>query len=268
MNDHKNLSQQLRHEKIIELVSTRGFVSVEDIAGHFDVTPQTVRRDINVLAASNQLRRFHGGAGAAATTQNTEWATRKQLQANEKARIAKIVAAHIPDHASLFINIGTTNEAIAHALLHHKGLKIITNNLHVAATVSGKADFDIIIAGGKVRSHDGGIIGSATVDFIQQFRVDYGIIGISGIDEDGSLLDFDYQEVRVSQAIIANSREVLLAVDHTKFGRRAMIRLGDLDQIDSLVTDARPSTTFQGLLKERNVKLLLAETDDSTRPEP
>lgn len=257
----KNMSQQARHEKIVELVTARGFVSVDDLANHFSVTPQTMRRDINTLAADNRVRRFHGGASAAPSTQNTEWSTRKQLQSEEKSRIAQLVAEYIPDHASLFINIGTTNEAIAKALLGHQGLKIITNNLHVAAIVSGKPDFDVIIAGGKVRSRDGGIIGEATMDFVQQFRVDYGIIGISGIDDDGSMLDFDYQEVRVSQSIIANSREVVLAADYTKFGRRAVIRLGDLSDIDTLVTDKPPDEHFRKLLESKEVRVLLAGND-------
>jgi DeoR family glycerol-3-phosphate regulon repressor len=255
----KNLSQQIRHEKIVELVAARGFVSIDDLAAHFSVTPQTMRRDINTLAADNRLRRFHGGASAAPSSQNTEWSTRKQLQSEEKSRIAAAVAGYIPDNASLFINIGTTNEAIAKALLNHQGLRIITNNLHVASIVAGKPDFDVIIAGGKVRSRDGGIIGEATLDFIQQFRVDFSIIGISGIDEDGSLLDFDYQEVRVSQAIIANSREVILAADHTKFGRRAVVRMADIGEIDTLVTDQAPPESFRALLEAREVQLLIAD---------
>lgn len=254
-----NLSQQARHEQIVELVNAKGFVSVEDLASHFDVTPQTMRRDINTLASENRVRRFHGGASAAPSTQNTEYAQRKQMQSPEKARIAQCVAAQIPDHASLFINIGTTNEAIARELLSHTGLKIITNNLHVAAIVSGKDDFEVIIAGGKVRSRDGGIIGEATTEFVQQFRVDFAIIGISGIDEDGSLLDFDYQEVRVAQALIRNSRHVMLAADHTKFGRHAMIRLGDIGSIHSLITDREPEEAFRNLLREKGVQTLVAD---------
>jgi DeoR family glycerol-3-phosphate regulon repressor len=256
-----NLSQQARHELIVELVATRGFVSIDDLASHFDVTPQTIRRDINSLASENRLRRFHGGASAAPSTQNTEYSTRKQMLSPEKARIAKEVARHIPDDASLFINIGTTNEAIAGELLSHTGLKIITNNLHVAALVSGKEDFEVIIAGGKVRSRDGGIIGEATMDFVQQFRVDFAIIGISGIDQDGSLLEFDYQEVRVAQALIRNSRQVVLACDHSKFGRQAMIRLGDLGDVHVLVTDREPDPHFRALLKEKDVEVLIAGHD-------
>jgi len=100
----------------------------------------------------------------------------------------------------------------------------------------------------------------ATVDFINQFRVDYGIIGISAIDqEDGSLLDYDYQEVRVAQSIISNSREVFLAADHAKFGRSAMVRLGNITQVDRLFSDAEPPKSIKALLKEHSVKFELCE---------
>ena len=143
----------------------------------------------------------------------------------------------IPSGCSLFLNIGTTTEAIARELLHHRGLRVITNNLNVAAILSTNADCEVIVAGGVVRARDQGIVGEATVDFIRQFRVDIGLIGISGIEADGSLRDFDYREVKVARAIIEQSREVWLAADHSKFNRPAMVELGRLGQIDTLFTD-------------------------------
>ena len=113
----------------------------------------------------------------------------------------------MPNHASLFINIGTTTEEVAKALHEHKGLSVVTNNLNVALILSHKPDFRVIVAGGLVRARDHGIIGELTIDLIRQFKVDIGIIGISGIDRDGALLDFDYREVRVAQAIMENSRQ-------------------------------------------------------------
>ena len=169
--------------------------------------PQTIRRDINQLGDAGLLRRYHGGAAYDSSVQNTAYSQRAHQMRDEKQRIATAMAARIPDQASLFINIGTTTEAIARALLNHRDLKIITNDLHVASILSTKEDFDVLIAGGNVRS-DGGVVGQATADFISQFKVDFALIGISGIDEDGTLLDFDYQEVRVSQAIIHNARKV------------------------------------------------------------
>lgn len=103
------------------------------------------------------------------------------------------------------------------------------------------------------------IIDQATSDYIGQFRVDFGIIGISGIDSDGTLLDFDYREVRVSRVIIENSRKVFLAADHTKFGRSAMVRLCPITDISALFTDREPPSGIREILAKNNVKLFLAD---------
>jgi DeoR family glycerol-3-phosphate regulon repressor len=113
----------------------------------------------------------------------------------------------------------------------------------------------VIVAGGVVRPRDRGIVGEATVDFLAQFKVDIALIGISAIEADGTLRDFDYREVKVARAIIAQSREVWLAADHSKFNRPAMVELARLDQIDALYTDAEPPPPFPALLAEAGVQL-------------
>lgn len=254
--DRSELNQ--RQERIIVLVRERGFVAIEALADHFDVTPQTIRRDINQLCDLGLMRRYHGGAGLPSSVENLAYQTRQVLNRAEKARIAGIVAAEVPDNASLFINIGTTTEEVAKALVDHRGLRIITNNLNVASILADQPDFEVIVAGGLVRSRDKGIVGEATLDTIQQFKVDIGIIGISGIDDDGSLLDFDYREVRVAQAIIRNSRRVFLATDHTKFGRNALVRLGHMNEIDAVFTDRAPPPEMRSIVEEAEVDLHIA----------
>ncbi|HIF9204518.1 TPA: DeoR/GlpR family transcriptional regulator [Photobacterium damselae] len=244
------MKQSKRHQEIIDIVKTQGYVSTEDLVERFNVSPQTIRRDLNELADANQIRRHHGGATIPSSSVNTSYNTRKVMQLAEKDRIAQAMVAHIPDGATLFIDIGTTPEAVARALLHHNDLRIVTNNLNVAGTLMAKEDFRVILAGGEVRNRDGGIVGEATLDFVSQFRLDFGILGISGIELDGSLLDFDYHEVRVKQAIIENSRCVMLGVDHTKFGRNAMVNLGDISQIDMLFTDQEPPAELMQRLQE------------------
>jgi DeoR family glycerol-3-phosphate regulon repressor len=246
-----------RHEKIKQLVQARGFVTIDRMAQEFGVTPQTIRRDINTLSQEGQIHRYHGGAGTSSSIENVAYTERKVLCLIEKQQIARMVAENIPDNVSVFINIGTTTEEIAKALISHRGLRVITNNLNVASILSGNDHFEIIIAGGLVRHRDCGIIGPLTIDFIQQFRVDYGIIGISGIDEDGTLLDFDYREVRASRAIIDNSRRVFLATDHTKFGRNAMVRLGGIDEIDALFTDRKPPSALIEVMNASDVQLFI-----------
>lgn len=239
----------------MERIQTVGFVSIEDLSKEFSVTPQTIRRDINQLSRQGLVKRYHGGAGLATSVENIGYSARQVLCIEAKQAIARHIAQRIPDRASLFINIGTTTEEVAKALINKEGLRVITNNLNVAVILSRNPHIDIFMAGGLVRNRDCGITGPATLDFIQQFRADFCIIGISGIAENGDLLDFDYREVRVSQAIIGNSERVLLAADHTKFGRSAMVRLGHISEIHELYTDKNPSKGMRQVLKEHDVQL-------------
>jgi DeoR family glycerol-3-phosphate regulon repressor len=248
-----------RQQLILKLVQRRGFVSIEELADNFKVTPQTIRRDINELCEQGLLRRYHGGAGLPSSVENIAYPARQVLQLEEKRRIAHLVIRYIPDQASLFINIGTTTEEVAKALRDHTGMRVITNNLNVAALLCDNPTFEVIVASGVVRSRDRGITGEATIDFIQQFKVDFGIIGVSGIDGDGTLLDFDYREVRVSQAIMACSRKVLLVADHSKFGRNALVRLGHISQIDMLFTDQPPSEAMSRLFVKAKTVVYVAE---------
>jgi DeoR family glycerol-3-phosphate regulon repressor len=247
-----------RQKEILDLVRAQGFVAIEALSQHFGVTTQTIRRDINALCRQRLLRRYHGGAGLSSSVENVAYTARQVMCLEEKRRIARLVASHIPDQASLFITLGTTAEEIAKALRDHKGLRIITNNLHVATLMSGYPGCEVIVAGGVVRGRDHGITGESTVAFINQFRTDFALIGISGIDEDGTLLDFDYHEVHVLQAVIANARNTWLAADHTKFGRNALVRLAQLSAIDALFTDRAPPPRLAAALAEAGAQLHIA----------
>ncbi len=256
------LGPSMRHERILKLVQAKGFVTIENLARAFGVTPQTIRRDITLLSRDGGIHRFHGGAGTALSTENVAYNERKIMRFEEKRSIAQMVARQVPDHASLFINIGTTTEAVAHALVNHKALTVITNNLNVASILSANEQSEVIVSGGMLRHRDGGLVGQATIDFIGQFRADYGIIGISGIDMDGTLLDFDYREVRATRAIMDNSRKVFLVADHTKFGRSAMARLCNISEIHSLFTDQPPPDQIMAVITRAEVQLHVARPDE------
>ncbi len=258
----KHAAVRKRHELILKLVREQGFMSIGGLAERFDVTPQTVRRDINILCDQGLLARHHGGAGPVVSTENVDYMDRKILCQHEKQMIAKLVVEHIPPRSSLFINMGTTTEEVAKELCKRDHLRVITNNLNVAKILSNNANIDTIVAGGIVRHRDCGIVGESAIDFLRQFKVDFGIIGISGIDLDGTLLDFDYREVSAARSIIDNSRKVFLVTDHTKFGRNAMVRLGSFAEIDALFTDRLPPEEVLENLRRNEVGLYYPNPKD------
>ena len=176
-----DLSQ--RQQQILALARQAGSVAVDDLAVRFDVTPQTIRKDLNELCDGRLLARTHGGAMLSSGVENVAYEARRQLAASEKVVIGRLAAQLIPNNCSLFINIGTTTEEVARALVHHEGLLVITNNIHVAAILMPWPKIDVIVAGGMLRKSDGGIVGEAAVDFIAQFKVDHAVIGASAIDD-------------------------------------------------------------------------------------
>lgn len=250
-----------RHEEIIQIAKDSGRVAVDDLAAHFNVTPQTIRKDLNDLCDRRLLTRIHGGALFPSGIENVEYEARRKIAAAEKEAIGRAAAALIPDHASLFINIGTTTEAVGKALLDHAGLMVITNNINVANRMRVFPSFEVVIAGGVVRASDGGIVGEAAVDFIKQFKVDYAVIGVSAIDHDGALLDFDFREVKVAQAIIANARHVILVSDATKFERTAPVRIAHLSQVDTFITDRCEIEAIRTICRESEVRMIETSRD-------
>ena len=253
------MAYAFRHDEIMQIARDSGRVTVEGLAAHFDVTAQTIRRDLGELCQSGLLARVHGGAVLASGRSNIGYAERRGMAEEGKRAIGTLCSTEIPDNCSLFINIGTTTEAVARALRQHKNIMAITNNLNVANILAENPDCEVIVAGGVLRRSDGGLVGEATGDFFQQFKVDYAVIGASAIDEDGTLLDFDYREVRVAQEIIANARTTFLVADRTKFTRSAPVRIAAMTEIDGFFTDQAPPRPIRTLCAEHDIRLRIAD---------
>lgn len=245
-----------RQAEIMALAKEQGRVLVDELAARFAVTPQTIRKDLNDLCDARALNRIHGGAVFPSGNENVKYEARRSMAATEKQAIGRAAADLIPDNSSLFINIGTTTEAVGEALIDHKELMIITNNINVANRLRIFPSIEVVIAGGVVRGSDGGIVGEAAVDFIRQFKVDFAVIGVSAIDQDGALLDFDFREVKVAQAIIANARHVILVSDASKFERTAPVRIGHISQVQTFITDNCPSDSIRAICAEQDVRII------------
>lgn len=246
-----------RQNQILTRAREHGRVDVEDLSRSFGVSPQTIRKDLNELCEKQLLQRTHGGAIVGSGIENVSYEARRLLAPASKKAIGAKAAQIIPDNSSMLINIGTTTEQVAHALKDHHGLLVITNNVNAVHIMKNFMGIELIIAGGLVRRSDGGIVGVAAVDFINQFKVDYAVIGVSAIDEDGSLLDYDFREVRVAQAIIANARHVILVADKMKLGRNAPVRIGHISQINTIVMDGELPDKLRTICSDHGVEVVV-----------
>ncbi len=252
------MSEVLRHREILARARAEGRVSVPGLARQLGVTVQTVRRDLRSLTGAGLLHRIHGGAVLPSGTRNIGYSDRTDLNTPGKRLIGTAAAAHIPNGASIYMDIGTTTEAVAHALLSHDGLLVVTNNINVANILIGNPDAEIILAGGVLRRSDGGLVGEATADFVRQFKVDTAVVGASAIDQDGDVLDFDFREVQVVQTVLGLARRKILVADSSKLSRSAPVRIGSLRQFDLWITDRRPGPDLMHACAEWRTEVLVA----------
>ncbi|WP_425074771.1 DeoR/GlpR family DNA-binding transcription regulator [Sagittula sp. S175] len=231
------MSQTFRHPEILEIARREGKVTVEGLAEHFGVTLQTIRRDLSDLAEHGRLERVHGGAVLPSGTTNIGYEERRTINPEGKTAIARACAARIPNDISLFLNIGTSTEAVARELLHHTNLMVVTNNMNVANILVANPACEIIVTGGQLRRSDGGLVGTLAAETIRKFKFDMAVIGCSALDRDGDLLDYDIQEISVSQTILRQSRKSFLVADHSKFSRSAPAKIASLAEVSTFFTD-------------------------------
>ena len=250
------MSQGLRKSEIVRFARREGKVSVEGLVEKFGVTAQTIRRDLTELAEDGHLDRVHGGAVLPSKTTNIGYDERRQLNQSSKVDIARTCAKHIPNDCSIFINIGTTTEALATELLHHEGLLVVTNNINVAVILSANPNIELVVCGGHLRRSDGGLLGDLTTQTINRFRFDFAVIGCSALHEGGDILDYDLQEVGVSKAIIGQSDQVFLVADHSKFERKAPLRIASLLDVDIFFTDKKVPRSTEEVCQTADTKVL------------
>ena len=246
-----------RQVEITELLRKERFLAVETLAEKYDVSTQTIRRDLTTLCDHGLARRRHGGIERPAGSGNLDYGARQVLARDAKRAIAREVARHIPDNASLAFGIGTTPEIVAGELQHHRGLRIYTNNLNIAMLACRNPTFEVNIAGGRVRNSDNDILGPGLESFMSSYLFDFGIYGVAGVSERGTLLDFYEEEVRARRLIQENSRETMLVLDHSKFGRAAHVRGGHIGEATRVFCDRPPPDPIMRLMERADSQLVI-----------
>ena len=259
MNNKSLLPVNKRQKDIIDYARNKGFVTVENLSEKFQVTHQTIRRDLAFLSDNFYLSRSHGGAFFQSGISNVNHFSRQTIAQKEKIAISEKVSEIVSDNSSVVLNIGTTTEQVAKNLVSaRKGLKIITNNINIVNIVAHSPHCEVWVAGGKLRTADNAVIGSVASEFIKNFKIDYAIVGVSAIDKDGTLLDFDHDELLVTKTIYEQSRKVILVADANKFERKAPYVTGHLKDVDTFVTDKKPGKDIIKICEKNNIELIIS----------
>jgi DeoR/GlpR family transcriptional regulator of sugar metabolism len=247
-----------RQQQLLELLAARGQLTVDELAEHFGVSDDTVRRDLQLLEQRKRVLRTHGGAIATGffVHRETAFSLRGQEQADAKGRIGKAAAELISDGETLMVNGGSTTFAFATNLRMRRRLTLVTNNLAIPPVLSPEAVQDIHIIGGQYRVNLVSTIGPLGFG-TGTISVDTAVIGVSGMTRKGVSTTVLEEAPMLAEMISSAERTIILA-DATKFGRNAFGHIASLTAIDILVTDAPPPEDLAKALGEADVEIIVA----------
>ncbi|KKA45835.1 DeoR/GlpR family DNA-binding transcription regulator [Salinivibrio sp. KP-1] len=226
-----------RQREILAQLAKTEHLETDDLATQFSVTTQTIRRDINQLCALGLARRHHGGINMPSAHVNSDYQRRLQRHSGVKTAIARAVAEHIPEGATVMLGIGTTVSAIAEQLLTRRDLRVITNNVQIAHILGANPDLDIWLAGGKLRANDQDMVGHSVLQFLSRFQPDIAIIGCAAVNEEGWVCEFSPDEADVSDTMLSAASARWLVADGSKWQRSAPVKVTTLSQFDYVFTN-------------------------------
>lgn len=249
------MQQSERRRQLLERVRLHGRQSLETLARQFDVSVQTLRGDARYLAERGLVLRRHGEVLPFPDRENIDYDQRQIINEAGKRHIARRAATLIQDHQSLFLGTGTTVEQLADALHAKQGLQIMTNNLHALIRLC-RMEFELIVAGGRVRRRDQDVIGGDAWRFFQRYRVDVGIVSVGGMDSQGQLFDYNDDEVMAREALLAHAAYRILVLDSTKFELPLRCAAGRLADYDAVITDVPLPDRLRSPLAAKGIRFL------------
>ena len=245
-----------RQSAIMAEIANAGSCAVADLARQLDVSGETIRRDIKRMASMGLLRKVHGGATLPGPLHEASFEQRMTQNATAKEAIARAAATHIADGETLSFDSGSTTACVARALTGRRDLTVITNSLDIARAMAGTSR--VLMAGGELHAELGAALGPTAVEFVSQFRVRTAFLSAGAIDAEDGLTDFDMAEAQFSRALIGAAERVIVVADHTKFGKRALVRACEIGAIDMLITDAPPPPALAEKLDQAGVVVEVA----------
>lgn len=227
-----------RQQRIVERARTEGRVDVGVLATEFDVTTETIRRDLTALERHGVLRKVHGGAIPVERLGfEPGLAVRDTVMTSEKERIAKAALAELPSEGAVLLDAGTTTSRLAEIWPGDHELTVVTNALPIASALANRPQTTVLIVGGKVRGRTMAAVDDWALRSLADSFVDVAFIGTNGISVERGLTTPDTGEAAVKRAMMAAARRVVVLADHTKVGNDCLARFGALSEVDVLITD-------------------------------
>ena len=245
-----------RQPQIEAIIRREGEVSVEMLAARFDVSSETIRRDLGSLAEMGRVQKVHGGARRPLLIREPSHNERETTAAEAKAAIGRRLATLVEPGETLFIDTGSTTLAAAEALAAIPGLTIITNSCRLADRVArASRDVTIHLLGGRYGADNAQTTGIAVIEQLQAFRADRAVLTVAALDPDLGAMDASLDEAQIARAMTRNARLVTVLADASKFGRHAAYAICPIDEIDQVISDGPLEKAHQEALRDRGVEL-------------
>lgn len=246
-----------RRNAILARLAADGKVIVSNLSDEFDVTEETIRRDLEKLENDGLAKRTYGGA-VKKDTFNTDlpFQVRKQTNVEDKQEIALKIAAMIEDGDYLMLDASTTALYVVKNILEKKRITIITNSVEILIELAAKNDWNVLSTGGTLKPGSLSFVGRHAENMLSEFHVDMAIFSCKGIDMDRGVTDSNEKDTDIKKCMLAGAKKKILAVDSTKLDRISFTRVCDMRDIDVVVTNREPSEKWQQYLKDNNTELV------------
>ena len=245
-----------RRQEIFKFIESNGRVSVNELADKFEVSPVTVRSDLQALAKRNLIVRTHGGAVTPGRgSRELSLAVRTQQQTSEKDRIGLAAAALISDDNAVIIDSSSTALAIARHLRQHRDLTILTNGIALAYEMLDAQGVTVLMPGGTVRRDMGSLTGGNDLESFRKFNIQRGFFGAYGLSLPEGLTDVSLAEAETKRKLVAMCREVVAVIDSTKWGRFGLASFAAPEIIHRVITDVHAPPDLVEQVRELGIQV-------------
>lgn len=249
------MNYSLRHSRILRLLAERGTISVTELARCLEVSAETIRRDVKLLARSGDIVRMRGAIGLPSVLGEPPFKRRMRENKAAKEAVAQYTASTIQDGESIMFDTGTTTSYLARALLNHRRLTVVTNSSDIARTLATVNGNKVYMAGGELRSDSGAALGLSAIEFVNRFSVDHAIISAGAVNAVTGIVDYDLAEAQFGQAVLTRGQRRIVVADASKFGQKGLVQVCPLDQIHALVVDQNPPPELAQALQLADVTI-------------
>ena len=248
-----------RRSQIVDMINRQRTVTNAELMSRFGISIETVRRDLDYLEQQGFLRKVYGGAVVnLSLSTEPEYASRSEMNAQQKNAIAQKAAGLIQPGDTVFLGVGTTVQAMVQYMKKIGPLTVFTNALRTAVALSEIPECTVILPGGQLRSKELTLSGFPANENLTQFNVDKAFIGVGGVTECG-ITDFHIGEAQLHKQLVLNAKQSVALVDSSKLGIRAMNNVCSLEQISLIITDGNARKQTLAQLKDAGARILTAK---------